>query len=77
MLGFLFRTSVKLVVLSVILYATFFIPVGERTLWEHLRRISNTREARELTSEVGNMMNRIKNEAGKISLGNPLKKVDN
>lgn len=76
MIGFLARTSLKLLGLSIVLYVTFFIPVGERTLWEHFRRIAGSNEARELTSELGSVVNRVKKAVGEIDFGNPLGKVD-
>jgi hypothetical protein len=77
MIGFLIRTSLKLLGLSVILYVTFFVAIGELTLWEHLRRIAGSDEARDLTSELGNVMNRVKNVVSEIDIGNRTRKVDN
>ena len=77
MIGFLVRTSFKLLILSVVLYVTFFVPIGELTLWEHLGRIAKSDEAQELTSELGIVMNRVKNIVGEIELGNQIRKVDN
>lgn len=72
MIGFLIRTSLKLLGLSVVLYVTFFVSIGELTLWEHLRRIAGSDEARDLTSELGNVMNRVKNVVNEFEIGNQI-----
>lgn len=46
------QNLVTLVALAAIAYVTFFIPLGQRTLWEHLMRIASTPEARELGHEA-------------------------
>jgi len=77
MIGFLIRTSLKLLGLSVVLYVTFFVPIGELTLWEHLRRIAGSDEAQDLTSELGDVVNRVKRVVSDIEIGNKIRKVDN
>ncbi len=77
MIGFLIRTSLKLLGLSVVLYVTFFVSIGELTLWEHLRRIAGSDEARNLTSELGDVMNRVKSVVSEFEIGNQMRKVDN
>ena len=77
MIGFLIRTSLKLLGLSVVLYVTFFVVIGELTLWEHLRRIAGSDEARDLTSELGNVVNRVKTVVSEFEIGNQIRKVDN
>lgn len=67
--------SIRLLTISVLLYAMFFVLIGEHTLWEHMRRIASTEEARELTSEIGNTVVRLKEAIGDLNIGNPIKKV--
>jgi hypothetical protein len=62
MIGFLFRLSVKLFVLSALLYITFFVPVANRTVFEHLKRIAATKEAKELGSGLESAALRVKDE---------------
>jgi hypothetical protein len=38
--------------LAGVLYVTFFVPLGAHTLYGHLSRIAETREAGELTEAV-------------------------
>ena len=51
------RRSIRLVwtgaVLAFLAYVLFFVRLGERTAFEHLMRVINTDEARELGREVG------------------------
>ena len=68
MIGFLIKTSVKFLVLSALLYATFFVPVGERTVYEHLKRISRSDEAGELISGLGSAADKAKKELAKLEL---------
>lgn len=42
----------SLVVLGVVLYGFFFVPLGERTLFEHVWRIARTDEAQDLGREA-------------------------
>ncbi len=42
----------SLVVLGVALYAFFFVPLGDRTLFEHVWRIAHTDEAQDLGREA-------------------------
>ena len=53
MISWIVRTAWSLLVLGVLTYATFFVPIGERTLFQHLSRIARTEEAQELGREVG------------------------
>lgn len=46
------KTCVLSVLLAVTLYGVFFVPLGERTLWEHLSRIAATEEAQDLGREA-------------------------
>jgi hypothetical protein len=56
MIGFLLRATVKMVLLSAVLYGTFFLPLGRYTLYGHLSRIADTSEAQELTGEVSGVL---------------------
>ncbi len=44
----LFRFLFSLLTLAATLYFVFFVPLGRYTLWEHLWRIAETPEAKEL-----------------------------
>ena len=44
----LFRFLLSLLTLAATLYFVFFVPLGRYTLWEHLWRIAETPEAKEL-----------------------------
>jgi hypothetical protein len=55
MLGFFVRTAWRMLVLAFLVYGTFFVPIGERTLYGHGRRIASTAEAQELWSSVANL----------------------
>jgi hypothetical protein len=46
------RASVSLVGLAVIAYVVFFVPLGKRTVYQHLTRIADTEEAKELGREA-------------------------
>lgn len=55
MIGFFVRTAVKALVLAAALYVFFFVPLGSRTLYDHLARIAATPEAKELGTDVSNL----------------------
>ena len=42
----------SLAVTLCVLYVVFYVPIGQRTLFQHLRRVAGTPEARELGREV-------------------------
>ena len=42
----------RLFVVGVVAYFVFGVPLGERTLYEHFRRIASTEEAKDLGSEI-------------------------
>ena len=42
------------------LYLFFFVPLGQRTLYEHIRRIAATDEAQDLRDDVGEAGGRIR-----------------
>jgi len=46
------KSLLALVGLAVVAYVFFFVPLGERTLWQHARRIAATDEAQELGREA-------------------------
>ncbi len=49
----LFRFLLSLLTLAATLYFVFFVPLGRYTLWEHIWRIAQTPEARELGRGAG------------------------
>ena len=51
-LRFLFNAALRMLMLAALIYATFFVPVGEHTLYKHAVRISGTPEAQELWGSV-------------------------
>ena len=53
MFAFLLRTGFKCLAVAALLYGTFFVSVGEYTLYEHVQRIGATEEAQQLGSAVG------------------------
>ncbi|HVZ30863.1 MAG TPA: hypothetical protein VG963_00470 [Polyangiaceae bacterium] len=53
MLGFFARTALRMLALAGVLYVTFFVPLGPRTLYGHMSRIAATSEAHELFAAVG------------------------
>jgi hypothetical protein len=53
MIGALFRALWTFIVLCVVGWFVFFVPLGERTLFQHMRRIAGTEEAQELGRAVG------------------------
>jgi hypothetical protein len=62
------RRSIRLVwtgaVLVFLAYVLFFVKLGERSAFEHLMRVINTDEARELGHEVGVATKRLTKEIG-------------
>jgi len=46
------RSAAKMLGLSALLYAFFFLPIGDYTLYGHVTRIAQTREAKELGGEL-------------------------
>lgn len=48
----LIKAGIALVVGGAVAYVTFFVPLGEKTLYQHLAGISATPEAQELGDEV-------------------------
>lgn len=56
------RAAISFVVLAIVLYFVFLVPLGERTLYEHVRRIASTEEAQDLGEEVGEAGERLSEE---------------
>lgn len=52
MLSFLFNTALRMLLLAAAIYVTFFVPIGEHTLYKHAVRIGGTAEAQELWGSV-------------------------
>ncbi len=52
MLSFLFNTALRMLLLAAAIYVTFFVPLGEHTLYKHAVRIGGTAEAQELWGTV-------------------------
>ena len=48
MLRFLFNAALRMLVMAALVYGTFFVPIGEHTLYRHAVRIGSTAEAQEL-----------------------------
>jgi hypothetical protein len=52
MIGFVVRMGFRMLALAGVLYVTFFVPIGPRTLYGHMTRIASTSEAHELGAAV-------------------------
>jgi hypothetical protein len=77
MISFLIRTSLKLLFLTALLYGFFFVEVRERTVYEHLKRISRTEEAAELFSGINDVASTAKEKFAKLELKKVLARVVN
>jgi len=71
----LFRVALSLVGLLAFLWVLFMVPLGRRTLWEHITRVAATPAAQEMGSELGragedladevvNQVDRLRRDAG-------------
>ncbi|MBZ0122137.1 MAG: hypothetical protein K8H88_34405 [Sandaracinaceae bacterium] len=49
----LIRGIVYLAGLCALTFVFFFVPIGQRTLWDHAQRIAATEPAQELGQELG------------------------
>jgi len=58
----LLKLAIVLVVLAGVGYVTFFVPLGEHTLYQHLVGISQTEEAQELGAEIEKKAENVKQE---------------
>ena len=77
MISFLIRTSINLLFLSALLYGVFFVEVRERTVYEHLKRITSTEEAAELFSGINDAASTAKEKFAKLELKEILARVAN
>jgi uncharacterized membrane protein len=48
----LIRSLFTLTLFGALAYAAYAVPLGQRTLWEHLRAIAGTSESQKLVEEV-------------------------
>lgn len=48
----LIRGVFSLIVLAIVGYMAFTVPLGSKTLWEHLKAISETKESKQLVDGV-------------------------
>jgi len=57
------RKSIKALVyvtaFAVLCYLFFFVPLGRRTMWEHVQRIAATDEAQDLSEDVSSASDRV------------------
>lgn len=65
MIRLLFRGCFSLVGFAVAAYVFFAVPLGERTLYEHVKRIAATEEAQELGRDVETAKERLGEEVRK------------
>lgn len=54
------KSALTLVGLAVVAYVFFFVPLGQRTMYQHGRRIAGTDEARELGREATEAADRLR-----------------
>ena len=59
MIRWAFRAAWSTAVTAIVLYFFFMVPLGERTLFQHVMRIVRTEEAQELGREVGEASQRL------------------
>jgi hypothetical protein len=52
-MGSLLKSCITLVIIAVIAYLVFFVSFGDKTLYQHVVGISETKEAKILGTEVG------------------------
>ncbi|MDH5493360.1 MAG: hypothetical protein OEY14_15505 [Myxococcales bacterium] len=63
MIGRAIHAIFSLCCAAALLYVAFFVPLGERTIAEHLRRVASTEEAQELGRELGEAGERLGRQA--------------
>jgi hypothetical protein len=56
------KRAVEAAVLLLALYAAVFVPLGERTLWQHAQAVFTTPEARRAGREIQHAGGRVLNE---------------
>ena len=71
MIGFAVKVVVGGVVSAGMLYTLFFVPLGRRTLFEHLSRIAATDEARELGEGVETTADELTTDVRERVVGDP------
>ncbi|MBX3247355.1 MAG: hypothetical protein KF901_09245 [Myxococcales bacterium] len=54
------KSALTLIGLAVVAYVFFFVPLGQRTMYQHARRIAGTEEARELGREATEAAERLR-----------------
>lgn len=64
MIGFFIKAAFNLLMLAASVYVVFFVPLGERTVYQHLSRIADTAPAQEFAGEVGGLVDRARDEVG-------------
>ncbi len=52
------KAIVYVTAFGVLTYLFFFVPLGRRTMWEHVRRIAATDEAQDLGEDVSTATDR-------------------
>jgi hypothetical protein len=62
------RGAVSIAITAIVLYFVFLVPLGERTLYQHIMRIARTEEAQDLGDEVGEAGGRLKEEILEVAL---------
>lgn len=55
MIGFLLKVAFNCLLLACGVYVVFFVPLGERTIYQHLAAIAATEPAQEFASEIGDL----------------------
>lgn len=65
MMGRLFKLIWSLAVLGFVVYLLFFVNLGDRSAFQHAKRIFDTNEARELREEVGDASQRVRDKITK------------
>jgi hypothetical protein len=75
MLRWMLKAALSMLALAGFLYATFFVPLGEHTLYRHLARIAATEEARELGAGVSAAVDAARVQVASAA-GNPAERAD-
>lgn len=53
------KAIVYLTAFGVLSWLFFFVPLGQRTMWQHVQRVAATEEAQEMGDEVGQASERV------------------
>ena len=59
------RGLIGLAVIGGLVYAAVYVPLGEKTLWEHIKAIAGTKESKELVKDVKDKAGEVKKKAAK------------